>query len=113
MRVREARSNEEGVDEDVPEVGDGAAEVGGRERQGGSGGGVGEGGENGEVVNVAVVGRNGGVGYAEEVGLHEVLEAGDGSGVVRGGERGGGGRGGEGGIVLGGVEGGEYLIPKK
>ena len=74
---------------------------------------MGEGGENGEVVNVAVVGRNGGVGYAEEVGLHEVLEAGDGSRVVRGGERGGGGRGGEGGIVLGGVEGGKYLIPKK
>ena len=62
---------------------------------------MGEGGEN-----VAVVGRNGGVGYAEEVGLHEAFEAGDGSGVVRGGERGGGGRGGESGIVLGGGEGG-------
>ena len=98
----ESQRGEEGVDEDVSEVRDGAAEVGGRKGRLGSGGGAEEGGEN-----VAVVGRNGGVGYAEEVGLHEVLEAGDGSGVVRGGERGGGGRGGESGIVLGGGEGGE------
>ena len=36
----ECQGGEEGVDEDVSEVGDGAAEVGGRKRQGGSGGGT-------------------------------------------------------------------------
>ena len=43
--LAECQGGEEGVDEDVSEVGDGAAEVGGRKRQLSSGGGVEEGGE--------------------------------------------------------------------